>query len=118
MTALPLSRARITTCILTNLCATPGLGSVFARRVVVGVFQLILAIAGFCLIVVWMFRAVFTEVSEEINGGTATVPGWMWKWGFILFGVAWLWSLVTSIDLWRQAKMGNVPPKLSDLPKT
>jgi hypothetical protein len=114
-----LSRARITTCILINLSATPGLGSIFARRMVVGIFQLILSLIGFCLIVGWMFEAMATTISQEMNGQShANAPDWMWRWGLIFFGTAWLWSLVTSINLWRQAKLESAPPKLSDLPKT
>ncbi|HEU6448815.1 MAG TPA: hypothetical protein VFV23_10310 [Verrucomicrobiae bacterium] len=118
MSAPQLSRARIATCILINLAATPGLGSISARRYVAGTFQLILSVAGFCLIVGWMFKAMFGTISDEISGQNAAVaPGWMWKWGAILFGAAWLWSLVTSISMWRESKPESVPPKLSDLQK-
>jgi len=115
MTPPPLSRARITTCILVNLAATPGLGSIWARRRLAGTFQLLLAVIGFCLIVGWMLKAIWTSVSQEIDGSTpATVPGWMWKWGLVIFVASWLWSLVTSISLWREIKPDNVPPKLPE----
>ena len=52
----PLSRARAWTCLLTNLFATPGLGSLMARRVFAGTGQLLLALAGFVLIVGWIFE--------------------------------------------------------------
>jgi len=118
MNAPPLSRARVTTCILINLAATPGLGSIAARRTVSGTFQLILALVGFCLIVGWMFKAIFGAVSGEIAAqNSANVPAWLWKWGLLFFGAAWLWSLATSISLWRESKPENLPPKLSEPPK-
>jgi len=86
---------------------------------VVGIFQLILALIGFCLIVGWMFEAMATKISQEINGQSpANALDWMWRWGLIYFGTAWLWSLITSINLWRHEKFESAPPKLSDLPKT
>jgi hypothetical protein len=46
----------------------------------------------------------------------------MWKWGLLLFGASWLWSLVTSLSLLRQAKADGqvepkpIPPRMADLP--
>ena len=118
-TRRPLSRARIWTCILTNQTATPGLGSLMARRIVVGTGQLLLALVGFFLIMGWMFK-LFHRVSAEQLGDP--IPpntfGWMGRWGTICFGASWLWSLVTSFSLWRQAKTDEaveprpVPPRL------
>src|SRR5947209_12159585 len=113
MTPPPLSRARITTCILVNLGATPGLGSIWARRPIAGTFQLILAIVGFCLITGWMLKSIFAAVSQEVEGSqSGTAPAWMWKWGVVIFAASWLWSLVTSISLWREVKTEKVPPVL------
>jgi hypothetical protein len=107
---------------LVNLCATPGLGSMMARRVLAGIGQLLLAMAGFCLIVGWMFK-LFHRVYLEQLGEPAppNSSGWMGKWGLILFGASWLWSLVTSVSLLRQVKSDEqagqrpVPPRLADL---
>jgi hypothetical protein len=120
----PLSRARAASCILINLAATPGLGSLIARRFWAGTGQLLLALAGFGLLVGWMFefydRTVLQALDEPIP---ATPIDWMWKWGLICFAIAWGWSLVTSISLWRQAVVDDVggrqsaPPRLVDLPK-
>jgi hypothetical protein len=122
-TARPLSRARIWTCILTNQLATPGLGSLMARRVWAGTGQLLLALAGFVLLVGWMFelchRVYLQQLGEPVPRDSS---GWMWKWGLLFFGASWLWSLVTSISLWRQAKSDEraepkaVPPRIADLP--
>jgi len=122
-TARPLSRARAVTCVLVNQCATPGLGSLMARRMIAGTGQLLLALAGFFLIVGWMFelfrRLMLQQLGEPVSPDAS---GWMGKWGLALFGAAWLWSLVTSINLWRQAKTDEAaaqkpePPRLADLP--
>jgi hypothetical protein len=122
-TVRPLSHARAWTCILTNLFATPGLGSLMARRVWAGTGQLVLALAGFVLIVGWMFE-FFQRVSLQQIGDPVPPDssGRMGKWGLIYFGASWLWSLVTSLSLWRQAKSDEpseprpVPPRMTDLP--
>ncbi|MGB7748271.1 MAG: hypothetical protein WBN75_13405 [Verrucomicrobiia bacterium] len=122
-TARPLSRARAWTCILTNQLATPGLGSLMARRVWAGTGQLLLALAGFGLIVGWMFECFHHVFLQQL--GEPVPPdssGWMGKWGIICFGASWLWSLVTSLSLWRQAQSDEqvesrpIPPRMADLP--
>lgn len=117
----PLSRARVASCVLVNQCATPGLGSLMARRFIAGTAQLLLALAGFALIVGWMFdlfhRSMLTQLGDPVPSYTS---GWMGKWGGILFGAAWLWSLFTSLSLWRQARADeaatreSIPPRLAD----
>ena len=92
-----------------------------ARRIVAGTCQLLLAVAGFVLIVGWMF-GLFDRIFLEQLGEPAppNSPGWMWKWGLVCFGGSWLWSLVTSFSLWRQLKADEqigqspMPPRLSD----
>ena len=119
----PISCARAASCALVNLAATPGLGSLMARRVFAGVGQLLLALAGFVLIVGWMFelfhRVFLQQLGDPVPPDTS---GWMWKWGLLFFGAGWLWSLVTSLSLLRQAKADGqvepkpIPPRMTDLP--
>jgi hypothetical protein len=120
----PLSRARVASCALINLAATPGLGSLIARRFWAGTGQLLLALAGFVLLVGWMFELFYREFRQLSDEPIPTTPiGWMWKWGLMCFAAAWVWSLVTSISLWRQAiadetgSRESAPPRLADLPK-
>jgi hypothetical protein len=120
--ARPLSRARAASCALVNLAATPGLGSLLARRIFAGTGQLLLALAGFGLIVGWMFelfrRMIYQRLGEPV---LPHVPDWMGKWGVICFIAGWLWSLGTSLCLLRQAKADEaagqkpVPPRLTDV---
>lgn len=34
----------------------------------------------------------------------------LWKWGLLIFALAWLWSLVTSIQMIRNAPKDTIPP--------
>ena len=119
----PISRARAASCALVNLAATPGLGSLMARRIVAGIGQLLLGLLGFILIVGWMFELFHRVFLQQF--GDPVPPdssGWMWKWGLLFFGAGWLWSLVTSLSLLRQAKADGqvepkpIPPRMADLP--
>jgi hypothetical protein len=74
-----------------------------AGRVLVGVFQLLLASAGFCLIVAWFgvtlvrfYRLIEFDVQVDSNS-----PAWLGVAGAALFLLAWLWSLVTSLSIVR-----------------
>ena len=100
----PLSRATAKNATLLNLLATPGLGSLVARRWIAGGGQLFLAVAGFILVVVWFFeemipyyRLMFGDVPPHLAGLK------MLAVGAILFTLGWLWSAVTSLSLLREA---------------
>jgi 4a-hydroxytetrahydrobiopterin dehydratase len=104
----PLNRATAKNAALLNLLGTPGLGSLIARRWIAGSGQLILAVTGFILVVVWFFdemipyyRLMFGDVPPHLTGFK------MLGTGAILFAAAWLWSAVTSIGLLREASAGK-----------
>ena len=104
-TIRPVGPARIGSCILINLAATPGLGSLMAGRWLAGSGQLALALAGFAMIVVWFFEVMAVYYGQI--GGNEQQPhrvGWIGITGAILFGVSWLWALVTSISLFVEAR--------------
>jgi hypothetical protein len=115
----PVTRNRLITCILINQLATPGLGSMMARRFVSGIGQLLLAVAGSALIVVWMFQMFYRMTLQAMDEPAPhAANSWMWNWGLILFAASWLWSLVTSISLWMQARKlaaaePRIPPRIS-----
>jgi hypothetical protein len=112
----PLTRTTARNCLLINQFATPGLGSLLGRRFVAGVGQLLLAIAGFVLVVGW-FIGVLHEMAKQLDTGGAQ-PGsvaWLGEVGGLLFLASWLWALVTSLSLLRQARENEaqaVPPPL------
>ena len=101
----PLDQARATNCAVINLAATPGLGSWIAGRIRAAVGQLILSVSGFCLIVGWFVQIVVGAV-QQIDGAPpeAKTSMWLLKVGGGIFVLAWFWSLVTSISVWREAK--------------
>ncbi|HOB31489.1 MAG TPA: hypothetical protein PKH32_01290 [Verrucomicrobiota bacterium] len=95
---------RAWTCALINQCATPGLGSLLARRFVSGSLQLALAIAGFILILAWMVRLFHHLILQQLGRSGAPAPSWLLKWGALCFGAAWVWSLGTSIQILLRAR--------------
>jgi hypothetical protein len=118
----PISRARAASCVLVNLAATPGLGSLMAGRWIAGLGQLVVAVAGFLMVVVWFFK-VMIQYYGQVTGNVAAHPvGWIGVTGAILFAASWLWALVTSVSLLREAKADEpvqpkpAPPQLTDLP--
>lgn len=110
----PLSRTTARNSFLINQLATPGLGSLMAGRWIAGLGQLGLALIGFCLVVAW-FLTVLRQLYQQINGEKPPESySWIGQMGAVFFGAAWLWSLVTSLSLLRQAReQGNQgqPPK-------
>ena len=100
----PLSRAKARNAALVNQLATPGLGSLLARRWVAGIGQLILAVAGFALFVAW-FVEVLIQFSGMINSDAPPRSvGWLAEAGALTFIAAWLWALITSLSLLREAR--------------
>lgn len=98
-----LSSAKARNAALLNQFATPGLGSLMAGRWLAGAGQLLLALAGFVLIMAWFIEEMH-QFYGQINGDVPVQPiGNLLMWGAILFALAWIWSLVTSLSLLRQA---------------
>ena len=88
-----------------NLTATPGLGSLMCRRWVPGLGQLTLSVTGFCLIMFWMLKLIYRSMMMQTGDAVPDAPAtWLWQWGVLLFGAAWLWSLITSLSVWQQVK--------------
>jgi hypothetical protein len=109
-----------------NQCATPGLGSLMARRWIAGSGQLALAVTGFVMVAVW-FVEMMLQYYGQISGNMQPHPvGWIGETGGILFVVSWLWALVTSFSLFFEARRnataeflkknestgGSAPPKI------
>jgi hypothetical protein len=113
--ARPLSRTAARNCVLINQLGTPGLGSLMAGRRAAGLGQLLFAIAGFVMVVGW-FVLVMTNVYNQFNSDAQPRPvGWLGGAGALTFGVAWLWALLTSIQILRSTKKTEpdaLPPRL------
>jgi len=99
-----ISRTKARNAALLNQLATPGLGSVIAVRWFAGLGQLLLSLAGFGLVMAWFvqemipyYRLMFSDTPPHLPSMRMLVAG------AILFVLAWLWSLVTSASLMREA---------------
>jgi hypothetical protein len=104
-------------CVLVNLAATPGLGSLMAGRWIAGLGQLVVAIAGFGMVVVWFFAVMIQYYGQVTGNATVRPVGWIGISGAILFIAAWLWSLVTCVSLLRTARAdGPVEAKSAPSP--
>jgi hypothetical protein len=110
-------RDQLQVAIVINELATPGLGSWIAGYRVAGAGQLILACAGFALFVVHLILQV-SALLRAAEFGTEPVqpPAAWWHYALILFGIAWLWASVTSIQMYRELrtrKETSLPPRLT-----
>jgi len=111
----PLSPARARNCAILNQFATPGLGSLMARRIVAGAGQLTLAVIGFALFCAW-FVDVLRQFYGMINSDAdPQLHPWLALAGIGTFALAWVWALFTSFSLLREAKRNEregilIPP--------
>ena len=105
--------------LLINLFVTPGMGSLMAGRILEGLGQVIVAVAGFTLVFVW-FVNVMVQYYGMINGQEAQFQprAWLGIAGIITFGVAWLWALATSINLMRETRRQELAERQQDLQRT
>src|SRR2546423_10285551 len=99
-------------CVGINLLATPGLGTIMAGRFVAGTIQLIASVAGFVLLMKWMFSWFWSRLSSTVG---APAPAWQWQAGAALFALGWIGSLWSSVDMVRNAST-ETPPKLDGSP--
>jgi hypothetical protein len=74
-----------------------------AGRYVSGAGQLVLAICGFVLCCIWFVNLLRQYYGLMFGDIEPHFHHWMVLAGGVVFAVAWLWSLVTSIRLWTEA---------------
>ena len=85
-------------CVVSNL-VLPGLGTYLARRRVAGVVQLVVSQTGFALSLLWAIlfgRDWVRQGSFPANVTPALAVGLT---GATLFLLAWIWSLVSSVEI-------------------
>jgi hypothetical protein len=119
-----LSRQTAWGCFTTNL-ALPGFGSLAAGRRV-GYIQAAFGITGLAFTVVFGLRAIWWFLSNwarlhDPMADPVDMLTEMWSMlkapflGMALFAVGWIWALLTSANLLREAKRAEsrkTPPKL------
>ena len=99
----PSDRPRATICVVLNLLVLPGFGTIMARRRS-GWGQAILAVIGFGLNVawaMWFFSVLFHsgQLPEDLTAHLGLALS-----GLALFLIAWLWTLVSSLQILRAAR--------------
>ena len=75
------------------------------RHFISGSGQLLFAVGGFVFALVGLI-AKLRVYYGQMFGTTAPITGGTKEliWGAILFGVAWIWSLITSVFILKEAK--------------
>ena len=87
-----------------NQFATPGLGSLLARRLVAGTGQLGVFLVGFVMFVVWFVDEMRQYYDLMFTDNQPHVRYWLVFVGVGLCAIGWFWALVTSFSLMREAK--------------
>ena|SRR5258708_2999689 len=104
----PLSPKRAWVCAAINQLAFPGAGTVMAGRWI-GYPQALLMIAGFTLTMIYLLAIINGAIQllinnsiteEQFRAGYRTY-NWAWQIGLLLSGIAWCWSLISSIAILR-----------------
>ena len=104
----PLTRAAARNCLLVNQFATPGLGSLMAKRFVAGSVQLTLAVIGFCCVITSMTMRLI-QMYRDMQGGEPS-PGshsWVGTIGWSIFIGSWLLAWTTSLSVLREARLNE-----------
>ena len=79
-----------------------------------GTGQLLLALAGFGLLLAW-FGVLMFQLYQQITGNAESTKSvaWLGELGAACFALAWVWSLITSVSLLREARAAAPePPRL------
>jgi hypothetical protein len=118
----PLNPAKARNCFLINQFATPGLGSLMAGKIFSGLGQLLLALAGFGLVLVWFGLTMKQEYNIMNSDAPPISYARFFFAGAFFFAASWFWSLGTSLNLMRRAKTpeppppGSIPPRITKPP--
>ena len=105
----PVSRAAARNAVIVNQLATPGLGSLIAGRWLAGFGQLLLALAGFTLVLVWFVQMMIRYYGLIFGETQPRLPKLaLLEAGAILFALSWFWAAVTSVSLLREASRNSL----------
>ena len=79
-----------------------------------GIGQLLLAVAGFVMIMGWFVLLAMQIYNELVNDDQPKSVASLGEVGAAVFVAAWLWSLVTSLSILREARTDSsaTPPRL------
>jgi hypothetical protein len=93
-------------CLATNALVLPGLGSFFLGKRIAGVSQMVLALAGFAMTMAWTatWMARLPAEGLEVFENPGPALGHVLA-GLLLFGLAWVWSLVSGLLAVRATRL-------------
>src|SRR5258706_12351104 len=114
--AKPIDRSAAWVALLTNLFVMPGVGSWMAGQRKLGATHFLLSLAGLLLMTAWVCFYVCDWISHQTMPAALGPQLWTGIAGAVLFIGAWLWSLMSSLALVRQANAAP-PPESSQPPK-
>ena len=80
-----------------------------ARRWGEGIGQLLIACAGFLMIIGWFVRVLIIYYSLISSDTAPPITFGLAIAGAAVFAVSWFWSLATSLSLLREAARNAVP---------
>jgi hypothetical protein len=111
----PSKRSAARNCLIINQFATPGLGSLMAGRFVAGTIQLLLAVAGFGLVMGWFIQLMMKtyRLASDLPPEPDRYP-WLGKAGVLIFVLSWLLAWPTTLSVLRaarKAELENPPPR-------
>ena len=92
-----------------------------AGRTIVGLGQVFLAVAGFVLVTIWFVLTMIQTYKQFTEDAPTKSHAGFGEAGALIFSAAWLWSLVTSLNLLRLAKTPEpagepgIPPRIDDV---
>jgi hypothetical protein len=108
-----------------NQFATPGLGSLMGGRIVPGIGQLLLFLLGFAIFILWFIKVMhnyYGVLTEDIQTPGPSYAKFAIS-GLLFCAASWLWALLTSISLIREAKAQEskkeppvAPPRITNVP--
>jgi S1-C subfamily serine protease len=75
-----------------------------AGRRLAGIGQLLVAVVGFVLVVAWFVLVSFQMYEQLVNDAEPKSVASVGEAGAVVFLAAWLWSLVTSLSILREAR--------------
>ena len=77
---------------------------------VAGIGQLLVAVAGFVMVIGWFVLLAMRVYDELVNDAQPKSVAWLGVAGAVTFAAAWLWSLVTSLSVLREARANETGP--------